>query len=554
MANTPGILNDTLSGIFGGGQTAAQALSANGYTPYQVTQGPNVSGNFQGYQATQANTAANQPYQTAQSALLGQLQGEATGTGGPTVADQQLQAGTGKALLAQKAATAGARGQNSGLVAAGLQTSLADTTAGAAGDAANLRASEQQNAQGALGGLTTSAISTGNKLGEFNAGSANTAANASQLASQNYGNLQNQDWQYTNNLNANQQAQYNQMIGSMTGAADQSQANVGNQIGGSLINTGIQGASQMLSMSADGGVYGMADGGMAGAPPSQFDLTGPGGGIGGGTGYDPTARMGGQARGMADGGITGFPGVAGPTTVSSDLGAMPPSLRPAIATASMQGGVPGLADGGVNISPSALPMAPYPGISVPTAPAPELTNYLPGKSGAKKPSQSPTESQSPTNGGPDADPDTSGANAGATDLAPGVGEGAPAAGGGAGEAGAAPAMAMTAADGAVSAPVAHGPEKAIIGENGPEAVIPIKPNGDVDQARARNPAVQQLLASHPGLRHVNDAGAPQGQPTGTGDHATAAALAMAGAHLSDRVANLEQLLSSQARKGARRAA
>jgi hypothetical protein len=110
------------------------------------------------------------------------------------------------------------------------------------------------------------------------------------------------------------------------------------------------------------------------------------------------------------------------------------------------------------------------------------------------------------------------------------------------------------ADGAISAPVAHGPEKAIIGENGPEAVIPIKPNGDVDPARARNPAVKQLLATHPGLRHIQDAGTPQGQPTGTGDHATAAALAMAGAHLSDRVAALEQLLSSQARKSARRAA
>lgn len=110
------------------------------------------------------------------------------------------------------------------------------------------------------------------------------------------------------------------------------------------------------------------------------------------------------------------------------------------------------------------------------------------------------------------------------------------------------------ADGGVAAPVARGPTKAIIGENGPEAVVPIKANGDVDPARARNPGLQQLLASHPGLSHIQDAGQPQGQPTGTGDRATAAALAMAGAHLSDRVAALEQLLSSQARKSQRRAA
>jgi hypothetical protein len=550
MANTPGILSNIGSSIFGGGQTAADALKANGYTPYQVTQGPDVSGQFKGYRGAQANTAANAPYQAAQSQLLGQLQSQASGTGGPTVADQQLQAGTGQALAAQKAAMAGQRGQNAGLAQAQLGTNLANTTAGAAGQAAAQRAEEQQNAQGALGGLTQGAIGQGNQLAEANQASANQGLAATSQAAQNYGALQNQDWQYTNNLNAAQNAQYNQMIGSMTGAADQSQANIGNQIGGSMINTGIQGVSQGLSAiagAADGTVA-MADGGVAG-PASQYDLTGPGGGVSGGTGYDPTARMGGQP--MADGGLTGFPGITGPSTVSGDMGAMPPSLRPAIAMASQQGGVAGLADGG--ISASAGPMPVYPGISVPTAPAPQLTNYLPGgsKGGGG-------QSQSPTSGGPDADPSTAGANAGATDLAPGVGE---AGAGGAAAMAAADGMVADCngrvagmADGAISAPVAHGPEKAIIGENGPEAVVPIKPNGDVDPARARNPAVRQLLASHPDLRHIEDAGAPQGQPTGTSDHATAAALAMAGAHLSDRVAHLEQLLSSQARKSQRRAA
>jgi hypothetical protein len=513
MANTPGLFNGIASSLFGGGQSAADALKANGYTPYQVTQGPNVAGNFAGYQGAQANTSANQPYMQAQSALLGQLGSEAAGTGGPTVADQQLQAGTGQALAAQKAAMAGARGQNAGLAQAQLGTNMANTTAGASGQAAALRANEQQGAQGALGGLTQGAIGQGNQLAEANQASTNQGLAATSQAQQNYGNLQNQDWQYTNNLGANQQAQYNQMIGSMTGAADQSQANVSNQIGGSLINTGIQGASQFfgLQSGAADGMIAMADGGLVGpaaaphGPTSQFAITGPGGGLSGGTGYDPTARMGGQP----------------------------------------------MADGGVSIGASAPSMAPFPGINVPTAPAPVLTNYLSSKGGGRSPQQSPTS------GGPQADPDTAdtaaGKNAGATDIGSinaGM-EDMPAADG------------MVAncygrvagmADGAVSAPVAHGPEKAIIGENGPEAVIPIKPNGDVDPARARNPAVKQLLATHPGLRHIQDAGTPQGQPTGTGDHATAAALAMAGAHLSDRVAALEQLLSSQARKSARRAA
>src|ERR1700677_2657361 len=114
MANTPGLFNGIASSLFGGGQSAADALKANGYTPYQVTQNPNVAGNFSGYQGAQANTSANQPYMQAQSALLGQLGSEASGTGGPNVADQQLQAGIGQSLSAQKAAAAGARGQNAG--------------------------------------------------------------------------------------------------------------------------------------------------------------------------------------------------------------------------------------------------------------------------------------------------------------------------------------------------------------------------------------------------------------------------------------------------------
>jgi hypothetical protein len=113
------------------------------------------------------------------------------------------------------------------------------------------------------------------------------------------------------------------------------------------------------------------------------------------------------------------------------------------------------------------------------------------------------------------------------------------------------------ADGCVMAAkgaVADGPQHAIIGENGPEAVVPIKPNGDVDPARARNPALQSLLEQHPALRHIQATGKQPGQPTGTGDHATAAALAQAGAHLSDRVAQLEATIGHLARRNVRHAA
>lgn len=502
MANTPGFFQNLGSFFGGGGPTALQELQNNGYSQYQPTAAPNVSGNFKGYQGAQANTAANQPYQQAQSALLGQLGSEASGTGGPTVADQQLQAATGQALAAQKASMAGARGQNAGLASAQLGTNLANTTAGAAGQAGAQRAQEQENAQSGLGGLTQGAIGQGNQLAEANQASTNQGLEATSQAQQNYGNLQNQDWQFGNNLGAQQQAQQNALVGQQVNGQIASNNSAASSFGTGLLNTGLSGAG-MLAGAADGAVVDNSWPKFAASGiviPSQASNTFQAPGTmniinGGSPGGSPN-----KAAAAAIGGIGGSPG-----GLNSSLGADAPSSQ-ALSPGPLQ------SDSAINPEAGSLLL---------TDPSQGLGGGLGGA------------------GGGAAMGDSASAGLGGT-LALGLADGG--------------MVAHPMADGGIAAPVAHGPEKAIIGENGPEAVVPLKENGDVDMARARNPAVQQLLESHPGLRHIQDAGTPQGQPTGTGDRATAAALAMAGAHLSDRVAALEQLLSSQARKSQRRAA
>jgi hypothetical protein len=566
-AANPGLLGGMGYSLFGGGPNAAQKLESSGYTPYQETAGPDVSGDFQGYQAISSNEAGGQPYADAQSALLKQLGAQATGTGGPTVADQQLQRGMGSSIAASKAAAAGARGSNAGLVAPGLATTLANTTAGGAGDAAALRASEQTQAQAGLQG----AVNAGESVAENNQGAQNQAALYAANAKESYGNLLNQNWQYGNNLNAQQQAQYNAMIGSMEGAGSAGQMTGSAGAGMGALGSLASGASSLEGVAADGMVA-MDDGGVMDS--SQADNFPTGGGSSGGSGG--SGGGGGDvlsALGTAAGIASMFLG-EGQVDIPSQARNFPKDVAtPRFESKSWydpkSGGkvpsFPGSATSGQNSSlgatgPSSQALSPgqlqNPGIN-PEAGSLLLTDPSQGLGGGIG---------GAGNGAAMGDSASAGlggtlhmADGGAVGMQPhysqynltGPGGGAS---GGTGYDPTARMGGQPMADGGVSAPVAHGPEKAIIGENGPEAVVPIKPNGDVDQARARNPAVQQLLASHPDLRHIDDAGAPPGQPTGTGDHATAAALAMAGAHLSDRVANLERLLSSQARKNQRRAA
>jgi hypothetical protein len=461
MANTGGFFDALGNSLFGGGSTALQQLQNNGYQQYQVTGAPDVSKNFQGYGAKNANTSANSPYMQAQQQLLGQLQGQANGTGGPTMADQQLHAGVGATLAAQKAAMAGSRGQNAGLSAGQLGTEAAGAMAGEAGAAGAQRAQEQQAAQSQLGGLTQGAIGQGNQLGEFNAGQQSEAGQYDSGLQAQLGNLNNQDWQYKNNLGAQQQSQQNALVGQQVNGQVASQNSLANGITGGLFNTAISGGSTLA---------GMADGGVVIDPQASNGFRSP----------DPMGLI----------------------------------NQDATSTAANKG----------------------------------LAGAIGGSGKKKAQTPAPAASTMPDMIG------TGGALGGASDAGGVMGGDVPMADGGlaccnGGIFGHADGCVM-----AATGDVANGPQKAIIGENGPEAVVPIKPNGDVDPARARNPALQNLLEQHPALRHIQATGQQPGTPSGTGDHATAAALAQAGAHLSDRVAQLEATIGHLARRNQRRAA
>lgn len=483
MANIGGFFDNLSQSLFGGGPNALQQLQNNGYSQYKMTQAPDVSGKFGGYGAQSANTSANAPYMQAQQQLLSQLQGQANGTAGPTVADQQLHAGLGATLAAQKAAMAGARGQNAGLASGQLGTEAANSEAGYAGQAGAQRAQEQQSAEGALGGLTQGAIGQGNQLGEYNATEQNQGRQFDAGLQAQLGGLQNQNWQYGNNLGAQQQSQQNAAVAGQTNQAlaqeQQMMGNPLNQIGGMASTAaGIAGAL------ADGGVIGM------------------------------------------DSGSVVLPGPASNTFAIPSL----PSVS--------------LSSGGGEA------MKPIQGLGG-------------GQKAADKPTPQANMEGAPTDPNELA-PDMSGAGGalgGASDAGGAMGGGAAAMLADGGVAGGGGCMSCGGvvghADGCVASAkgdVANGPQKAIIGENGPEAVVPIKPNGDVDPARARNPALQALLQSHPALRHIQATGQQPGQPTSTGDRATAAALAQAGAHLSDRVAQLEATIAHMAKRNQRRAA
>lgn len=541
MANTGGFFSALGNSLFGGGSTALQQLQNNGYSQYQVTGAPDVSKNFQGYGVTNANTSANSPYMQAQGQLLNQLQSQANGTGGPTMADQQLHAGMGASLAAQKAAMAGARGQNAGLASGQLGTEAAGTQAGYAGQAGAQRAQEQQQAQGQLSGLTQGAIGQGNQLGEFNAGEQNQGRQYDAGLQAQLGNLNNQDWQYKNNIGAEQQSQQNGLIGQqVNGQVAQQNALAGSVIGGLMPSPSNVGAAAGAFV-ADGGVFGMADGGIS--IPSQasneFHARGPLSPISAsapptGGGMNPAALAGMFGGGKPNGQMAIDPGAApssqalnpgqlqAPMVPNPDAGNLTLQMSPAVTGA---GYMPSASLGGTQALQNPAAAQPQPGfadgdvVSPPKRQAREawisqalFDKYAPPQTKAEHVLQKSGLPSSPE------------------------------------EWSQMPVPMMATGD------VANGPQKAIIGENGPEAVVPIKPNGDVDHARARNPALQALLAQHPDLHHIEATGKQPGQPTGTGDHATAAALAQAGAHLSDRVAQLEATIGHLARRNQRMAA
>jgi hypothetical protein len=132
-------------GLFpnGGAGQAAQTLANNGVT------GPTPP---------QIGAVGGAPAMASQAQLMQALSMQASGAGGPTLAQGQLQQGLAGGLAASTALAAGDRGlQNPGVANKQLQTTLAGSNAAATSAAAATRATSQLTAQGALANVQAQA-------------------------------------------------------------------------------------------------------------------------------------------------------------------------------------------------------------------------------------------------------------------------------------------------------------------------------------------------------------------------------------------------------------
>lgn len=151
---------------------------------------------------TSIQTGAAQPFTNSQLGLLQSLGAQAAGTGGPTLAQQQLTSGTNQTLASALAAGSSSQrmGANPGADTKAILDAQAGANATGAAAAANTRAGEQQAAQQQLAGVANTGaqqqlqeaqaqeaatqggaeFNAANTMtaGEFNAGSANAAAQA----------------------------------------------------------------------------------------------------------------------------------------------------------------------------------------------------------------------------------------------------------------------------------------------------------------------------------------------------------------------------------------
>ena len=542
-----------VGGLLGLNSTpSAQDQINAGWTNYTPTS-PNV---------TAANTSTAAPFMTAQQQELGQLQQQAQGLGGPTQAQATLQSGLGQNLAAQRAEMAGARGnnQNFGLANANLSNTSAAANATTAANAAKLRAGEQANAQGMEANLANTGAAQGIGLGEYNA------------------NLANNQWQFTNNLMANQAGAQNADIASITGANN----NFNNQQASAalqgLLST-ASGASAMGGSSGGGG--GM--GGMGGLS----SLMGSGGGAGAGA----------AAAAAQDGSVVSGDNDFSPGDFSNEGDPNPGSTTPAV---SNQG--PSTSTSQSSSSPSTTP-------AVVGSQSPMWSKLLKMVSN-KGPSTSTTQDQSSTKSYPGVGlgegefltgassgiaagvPEGVGATGvgiGTGVAAGGVGAagtaGAPVAGGagvGAGAIGALPLLLSPiglAKGGVEKGPVkklvgeageeaivptpenknpiptavTRGPAFMTLGQHGGQAVIPVKPDGTVDEKRAKNPAVRNLLLQHPEYKQPVKAGLEHSKLVGGKDIGSLVkAMAQAGSQLERQVAALEKALKQQASKKSKR--
>jgi hypothetical protein len=238
-------------GFFGSGAPANVTLGQSGYNQQQYgTNNPGLNSNaFNGYQASLANAAnvnasGGSPYSAAQLGLMQQLMGQANGTGGPSLADQQLQQGQQSALASTLAQTAGSRGmQNPGAADKMAQQNQAMQTQAGASQAAGQRAQEQLTAQQGLAGLTNQGLSQAatqagltQQAALANQGALNSAGQFNSGSAQNLANLQNQNWQYGTGLNAQSNNAYNQAVYGLVSGNQQQSSQLGNSIASSFFS------------------------------------------------------------------------------------------------------------------------------------------------------------------------------------------------------------------------------------------------------------------------------------------------------------------------------
>jgi hypothetical protein len=121
-----------------------------------ATVDPAILAQAQQAQAAQIATNPQAQMREGQSRLVTDLQSAAAGTGGPSAAQAMLQQGMDRAIAAQFAQAAAARGSNVGLAQREAAINASSMSTNAALEAAKLRAQEQQQARqelaGALGG------------------------------------------------------------------------------------------------------------------------------------------------------------------------------------------------------------------------------------------------------------------------------------------------------------------------------------------------------------------------------------------------------------------
>lgn len=216
QANVAGPVNIDPNGYnanYGGVNNAIAQLQ-------QYAQGPGVT----------PNLAASQGDATQQQALINYLSGQATGTGGPSAANLQLQQGLDQSLAQGRSVAQSVAASNpiAALQAAGgAQSLLQRQTMGAA---AQLRAQEQLNAQQQLGGVLSQKrygdvtdtsqqmqadlANRQNQLGAYGQmlqGSQNLAQ-LQQQGNQAYQNAYVQAQQYHNNQDLQNQQWYSQAL------------------------------------------------------------------------------------------------------------------------------------------------------------------------------------------------------------------------------------------------------------------------------------------------------------------------------------------------------